>query len=310
MGAKEFFSTGDVSQLLNISRATVSRKFDAGIFRGKKNSITGERLISLESLIAFMRQYNIPLKDLDKSTLKHIIICSQDEKLQILVNNALSDDKRFKLSIVTSGYDALIMCSKSPPDLFIIDEELTDISCPNAVNSLKRQFEKDNVRILCCLKTLDENKFTEINADDYLIKDTMDISSLMRKISHLLNIEIGTQLLETKFDHMRQWPRIPVNIPAGLEVYRIDTPHLREPGKSLVENISLSGAYISQILVESGNIPSYTFRFLLDIDHPPLNDWQAECKAVRLQSNGSLTAGIQFVNISQQNRNKIAHMFI
>lgn len=306
MGAKEYFSTGEVSQLLNISRATVSRKFDSGIFYGKKNPITGERLISRDSLLSFMRQYNIPLNGLEKTAQKNLLVSSNDEQLQSHINDAFSGDNRIKISAVASGYDALIMCSKTPPDLFIIDDELSDISSAEAVKSLKRQDENADMKILCCLETQDNEKIMEIDADDYFAKDTMETVTLTKKVTNLLNISSETQPSSERFDHKRSWPRIKVDMPADLELYRVNTLNAHEEGKAKVENISLGGAYLSQIKLEKGNIPTDTFRFMLGIDQPPLKDWHAECKVVRLKANGALTAGIQFVNLSQINKNKIA----
>lgn len=308
MGAKEYFSTGEVSQSLNISRATVSRKFDSGIFYGKKNPITGERLISRDSLISFMRQYNIPLDGLDKTATKHLLLSSADEKMQYLTQETFVGDNRIKVRTVSSGYDALIACSKNPPDLFIIDNELSDISCAEAIKSLKRQDENSGMKILCCLKTYDEDVASEIDADDYIAKDTIGSDILAEKALNLLNIATESLSQSERFDHKRRWPRIPVNLPADLELYRFNNPEMYEEGNAKVDNISMGGAYLSQINLKKGSIPSDSFSFILGIDQPRLKNWEAECKMVRLKINGALTAGIQFVNLSKENKNKIASL--
>ncbi len=308
MGAKEYFSTGEVSQSLNISRATVSRKFDSGIFYGKKNPITGERLISRDSLLSFMRQYNIPLNGLDKTATKHLLLSSADEKMQYLTHEAFAGDNRIKVSTVSSGYDALIACSKNPPDLFIIDNELSDISCAEAIKSLKRQDENSGMKILCCLKKYDEDVASEIDADDYIAKDTIESDILVEKTLNLLNIATESPVQGERFDHKRRWPRIPINLPADLELYRFNNPEMYEEGNAKVDNISMGGAYLSQIHLKKGSIPSDSFSFMLGIDQPQLKDWEAECKMVWLKVNGALTAGIQFVNLSQENKNKISSL--
>jgi len=309
MVLKEFYTTGEVAQLVNISRATVSRKFDAGILRGKKNPITGERLISYESLLSFMMQYDLPLKDLSKKALKSILLCSSDEQLISIVNQTLSEGG-IKIETVPSGYDVLILCSRNPTDLLIIDDEIPDISCDKALKSLKRFDEQKSMKILYIMKTYDPDKFMEIGADEFLAKDTLERDNLARTVSSLLRIEKETQPVGLRFDHNRRWPRIPMNLPTQLEVYRLNVPYSNDQGNARVKNISLGGAYLSRIYLEKGNIPSDAFRFLLKIDKPPLNDWQAECKVARLQSDGDLTAGVQFINISQQNKDKIAAMII
>ena len=310
MDEKEFFSTGEVSQLLNISRATVSRKFDSGILYGKKNPITGERLICRESLLSFMRQYNIPMRDISKTDEKNILLATSNEQLQSLVKKAFSEDKRINIETVTSGYDALIMCSRKTPDLFILDDELTEISCEEAVKSIKRQDEQDNIKILCFLENYPTDNISEIITDNYIVKNNLEESELVKKIAVLLDIAKESQLSEDNFHHNRQWPRIPVNIPAQMYVYRAGKPNISEPGNAKVKDISFDGAFLSDIHMKSGSIPIDTFRFLLGIKQPPLNDWEAECKVLRLKADGTLTIGVQFIDLSEINKKKIADLSI
>jgi excisionase family DNA binding protein len=60
MDTKRYYTTGEAADLLNISRSTISRKFDRGVLFGKKNPITGERMISRESIATLMQQFNLP----------------------------------------------------------------------------------------------------------------------------------------------------------------------------------------------------------------------------------------------------------
>ena len=306
MDVKKFYSTGEVSKLLSISRATVSRKFDAGIFQGKKNPITGDRFIDHESLLTFMKQYDIPVKDLEKIEKKYIILGTQDKHLQDLFNITFSEDNNIMIDTVFSGCEALIMCLKNTPDLFVIDDELSDISTIEVIKSLKHQDDRHNMKIICCLNTFHQDKMNEFGADVYFAKDTLDENELLREISFLLGIPRRDQTSYSTFDHRRLWPRIYLKLPANFELFLVNMPNIREMGNATVENISLGGAFMSRINLEKGNIPCAQFRLDLAIDHPPLENWQAECKAVRLQTNGSITAGIQFVNISQENKNKIS----
>jgi len=308
MAPKEFFTTGDVSQLVNISRATVSRKFDAGILYGKKNPITSERLISRESLLSFMKKYNIPLREIEKTPPKYILLGSNDKQLQFLMRKTFSDDDRINVHEVTSGYDVLIICSKTQPDLLIIDEELPDISFKEAVKSLRRLDKQKKLKVLCCLKKYNHDEIIEIGADDCIAKDNMETDDLSYRISTLLNISKSAQSQEAKFDHRRRWQRLSVDIPANLDIFLVKNPNSRESGNANVENISIGGAYLSQIHLERENIPGDTFRFVLNINELLLKNWQAECKIIRLKGNGSLSAGVEFVSITQQNINKISNI--
>ena len=308
MSTKEYFTTGEVSQLVNISRATVSRKFDAGILRGKKNPVTGERLVSRESLLSFMRQYDLPLKDLDKSALKRILLNSPDERLHFVLTRAFAEDDRVVIETIRSGYDALIKCSKNPPDLFIIDEDLTEFSSAEAVRSIKRLDEQNQIKILSCLHTFNADKFREIDADDFVAKDSLEAEELARKITGLLDLTQDTHATDANYDHQRRWNRIPVSLNAHIEAFPVENPLKRESGTARLENISLGGAFLSRIQMDNGYLPGHNFHFIVKVDESPLDDFQSECRVIRMKTNGSLSAGLQFVEISEGDRNKISSL--
>jgi hypothetical protein len=90
---------------------------------------------------------------------------------------------------------------------------------------------------------------------------------------------------------------LPLRIPLKIGVYPLRTPYRRDSGMATLENVSLGGAYLSEIRLESGVIPCEPFRMMLTSDQEPLRNWRAHCKVVRLQSDGSLVAGVQFTRL-------------
>ena len=119
MSLKEFYSTGETSRLLGISRATVTRKFDAGILDGNKNPITGERLINRESIVKFMEKYNLNIDALNLITKKNLVlICSKDRYLKNLIEQAFPSDELIKFIITDSIYDALLLLNNNYPEYF------------------------------------------------------------------------------------------------------------------------------------------------------------------------------------------------
>lgn len=53
---KRGLTTGDVSEMLGISKSTVTRYFNKGILTGSKHSLTGWRVIDLESVKALIEE--------------------------------------------------------------------------------------------------------------------------------------------------------------------------------------------------------------------------------------------------------------
>jgi len=162
-----YLSTGEAAKLLNISRSTVSRRFDLGLFQGKLNPITGERLISVESVGDFIKKHDLPI-DPSKLGQKAVVLASTDGKLRAAVDEAIANDKRVALAVVALGTDTLIACSRTTPQLLVLDERLPDLPCSQVIGSLRKQEEQRLLRILCCLGATNQETARSWGADDYL----------------------------------------------------------------------------------------------------------------------------------------------
>jgi CheY-like chemotaxis protein len=296
MTSKEFLTTGEAAKLVNISRSTISRNFDKGIFQGKKNPITGERLISRESLINFMRQYNLPVDTLGLQK-KRILVGSPDDQLFSLLQRTLSEDDRVELERVVFGGDVLIWCSKENPDLLVIDEELPDISSMEIIRSLRRTENQQALKIICAGKAHSVRRCLDWGADEVLGKESLGREELAKTIYVFLNLPQDISDEERQYSHQRRWPRMALHLPLKIGVYSVRTPYRRDKGLATMENISIGGAFLSEFSLESGMIPCEPFRVLLEGDQEPLKDWKAHGKVVRLQSNGTVSTGIQFTRL-------------
>lgn len=297
MTSREFLTTGEAARLVNISRSTISRNFDKGIFQGKKNPITGERMISRESLINFMKQFNLPVDNLSLEK-KRILVGTSDDHLFSQLQRVLSEDGRVELERVGFGGDVLISCSKTLPGLLILDEELADIPHMEIIRSLRRMTtDQQGLKILCSAKSRNSRRCLEWGADEVLPKESSDLEEWGKMIYTFLNIPRDLPEEETNYKHQRRWPRMNLHLPLKIGIYSVRTPYRRDTGQATMENISLGGAFLSDIALESGKIPCEPFRVLLESDQEPLKDWKAHGKVIRLQSNGTVTAGIQFTRV-------------
>ena len=293
---KEFLTTGEAAKLVTISRSTISRNFDKGIFQGKKNPITGERMISLESLITFMKQYNLPVDRLAYQKTR-VLVGTSDDHFFSQVQRVFSEDGRVELERVVFGGDVLISCSKARPDLLILDEELSDIPSMEVIRSLRRMGDQQDWKILCSAKSRNSRRCLDWGADEVLEKENLAAEDLAKTLFHSLNLLQEPPEEAPNYKHQRRWPRMALHLPLKIGIYSVRTPYRRDTGQARMENISLGGAFLSDIALEGGKIPCEPFRILLESDQEPLKDWKAHGKVVRLQSNGTVTAGIQFTRV-------------
>jgi len=308
MNNKSFYTTGEVSELLHISRATVSRKFDAGILKGKKNPITKGRLISRDSIIAFAKHYGMQLS-ISGSKKKNVVLLTNDTLVQSLVEKAIRNDKLISLDVISSACEALIISSKEPCNMLIIDEELPDISGVEIIKALRRTGNERDLKIVSCLNTDKSDTYLESGANDYYVKNEIDQDTLRKKIISLLEIPETTAGISETFTHKRRWPRISVNFPADIELYSPDDPDYHQYGTAVIENISRGGAYLSRVQLDKGIITSKSFRIRGNVDKSVLLNCQADSKVVRLEFNDYLSVCVQFVNLSSQNEEKIIKLF-
>ena len=296
MTSSEFLTTGEAAQLVTISRSTISRNFDKGIFQGKKNPITGERMISRESLINFMKQYNLPVDALAVEK-KRILVGTSDDHLYSQLQRILSEDGRVQLERVVFGGDVLVGCSKMRPDLLILDEELSDIPTSEVIRSLRRISDQQDLKILCSAKSRNSRRCLDWGADEVLVTESLGEEEFPKMLYSYLNLPRELPEEDLNFKHQRRWARLALHLPLKIGVYSVRTPYRRDSGLAMMENISVGGAFLSDMKLEGGMIPCEPFRILLESDQEPLKDWKAHGKIVRLQSNGSLTAGVQFTRV-------------
>lgn len=297
MSIEDYISTGEASRLLNISRSTVSRKFDRGLLQGRRNPITGERLISRKSLVALMEQYQLHSPAVEK---KRILLGTGDEQLASRVQKIFAEDERVRLRKVGFGGDILLEVPREHPDLVIIDEGLPDIAPTEVLKALRRAGEREGGKILYLARSAKAKPPLNIGADEVLSGEDLERETLAGKLYALLRLSEKVLPVQS-FEHRRRWPRFMIHLPARISVYRRSSPQRREPGQAQVENISCGGAYLSQIQLQGNGFPAEPFRILLELDQAPLKNWRAHCKVVRFQSNGSLSAGVQFVRLSKPN---------
>ena len=181
---KEFYTTGEAAELIRISRSTISRKFDRGGISGKKNPITGERLVARESLITFMKERNLPIEALVIEK-KKVLVVTTDDELFSLIQKIFGEDNRVKAERESHGGDVLARCSKGKVDLLVIDEEFSDISSADAIRALRRQEEQKSLKIVCITGRRKAKNALQWGADEAFGRETLDQKELRRRLYKL-----------------------------------------------------------------------------------------------------------------------------
>ena len=310
MTNEKYFTTGETAKILCISRSTVSRKFDECIFYGKKNPITGEREISQRSIEEFAQKYSIELPFADsRKTLVNLV--TSDSQLRSIFQGFISNIEAVDFKEYANGCDFIISCTKSTPDIVIIDCSLPDISEIELIKAIQRSLTNKKMSIIGCFDSDDEANEVKLLIDDVLIKKRLNESVIRELILPKLKPEHISELQNENFTHKRMWRRIFVDLSAILsESPKVDNASGLKSINGInatIKNISIGGVYISHIdspqyLIRQGNA-----NMLLSVDSYPLSNWEALSKIVRFQSNDNLGVGLKFINLTEQNEKRLLH---
>ncbi len=305
MSTSEYLSTGEAARLIGISRSTVARRFDLGELKGSAHPITGERMIATKSVDEFLAKHSLP-KRAKPETTRRLVLRAQAADLISVLKTMVAADRRLDLDIMSCGSEALIRCAQEPADLIVLHDAPSDIACPDLIGALRTLNNRQVPAILCCLCKSDVRQAETWGADAVVSVEAPHDGTLRQKIYELLHLAAEDwPAAVAPVEHRRRWTRHSMNVPGTIRLYRLAAPQDYTSGSVMVDNISLGGAGLSDVRVDSNSLPVESFRLLLQIDDPRLSPWQAHCQVVRLKANGKVTAGVQFVDLSQESRDSL-----
>lgn len=303
MKPKPYYTTGEVADLLGISRATVSRKFEQGLLTGKKNPITGDRRISHESLRSFMREFNLSTISFT-ADVRTLLVISPDTHLVDVIQTILDEDDRYEVISVPCGAEALVICAREPVNYIVIDHDLPDLPGAAVIETLKKMDVLDGVKIIHCADRDGCHGIRSSRTVTAVEKNSTFEESLTASIVEFLDLEPVPARTQV-YQHERRHPRRTVNLPARIWLYDAHDPENAEEGAAIIHNISGGGAYLTDINFANGFPLFENFRLKIAVDREPLENWEARLKVLRLQADGSISAGVQFIDISEEDRRKI-----
>jgi len=301
---KKLLTTGEVAELLGVSRLTVQRKFDRGELWGTRHPVTGKRFISRECVKQVMREFGL-LEGGSETQEKDVLICSPDSAFAAKVAEGFARDDRIRVDRVAYGADALVRCSREQPDLLVVDEELEDLRAENLLRAIRRTGLEDGLKIILCTRAGATGEYLEWGADACVSKENLDEASVALSAYPLLELVEPDSMSTEPIEHQRRWPRFPVNLKARLDVYPLARPDERTEGEGVLRNLSREGAYLTDIRLPGGSLPAEPFGIRLSLADAPLAGWDADCKVVRLQVVDRLSAGLEFVKMTDRNAKKL-----
>ncbi len=187
---KDLFTTGEAADICNVSQQTIIRCFDAGRLEGFRIPGSKFRRIPRESLVKFMTDNDIPIKNL-ASGKKRILIVDDDAEIVELMVDVLARDGRFDTKTASSGYDAGLITQQFRPDLMILDYMLPDVNGNIVCQTIRRNPEFASTKIVIVSGVVNQDEIQDLidaGAEDFM-KKPFNIIELVDKISAVLQLQ-------------------------------------------------------------------------------------------------------------------------
>ena len=186
---KQVFTTGEVARVCKVSQQTVIRCFDAGKLRGFRVPGSRFRRIPRDALIAFMKENQIPLDQLDSGR-KRVLVVDDDEAIVEMFTELLGRDGRFEVRTASTGYEAGIITEQFRPDVILLDYKLPDINGNAVCRTIRANATYEHIRIIVISGVADPDEVEDLRAagaNDF-IRKPFDINKVIARMSELLNV--------------------------------------------------------------------------------------------------------------------------
>lgn len=187
MKSKAVYTTGDAAKICNLSQQTIIRCFDNGQLKGFRVPGSKFRRVPHKSLVAFMKENDIPLGNLAGDKIR-VLVVDDDPEIITLFVEVLNSDGRFEIATAQTGYDAGLITHQFHPNVIILDYMLPDINGNVVCKTIRENPELSDIKILIISGMVDPGEvgaLREAGADDF-IKKPFNIEAVIKRMVELV----------------------------------------------------------------------------------------------------------------------------
>jgi two-component system, OmpR family, response regulator RpaA len=185
---KKVFTTGQVAKICKVAPRTVSKWFDSGKLRGYRIPGSQDRRIPREQLIKFLKEYGMPLGELEEEGLHKILVIGAEKLFNDRLKELLPEDEDFKYEYANSGFEAGTMAHSFHPDSIIIDLAMGRSEAIQIASNLRKNghFEQTLIIALASEDEADPDSLTNHGFNE-AFKKPFDVALLGERIQTLFD---------------------------------------------------------------------------------------------------------------------------
>lgn len=169
MKKKKFYTTSEVSKILDVAVGSVINWVDSG----KINAIVtpgGHRKIPVAELISFLEKHNYDIpKELQTNKMVYLIDDKQD--IHNFFIQLFRNIEGFDLKGFYSGTEALLEMGETPPEVIIVDILMPDIDGITVIKNIRASNKLKNVYIIAISAEKSKREISlDAGANNFLVK--------------------------------------------------------------------------------------------------------------------------------------------
>lgn len=171
---KKFFTTGQIAKICGVSIATVQKWIDAGEIDSYRLPLTAsERRVPRESLLAFMKKYNVPTDEIQAKQSFRVLVIDSDTEYQKSIKKSLDGfEEKTETLIYGEGSEALLEAGAFQPNVIILDIHTPGMDGLKVVETLNKgnSWKDTKIVILSELDEHEQNSLKEMKANQVILK--------------------------------------------------------------------------------------------------------------------------------------------
>lgn len=181
------FTTHEIAGFCGVYPSSVVNWINSGKLKSFQTA-GGHHRVTLESLLEFMKQLDIPIPP-EVAGRARILIVDDDEEFAAVLKRAFArHPDHYEAETCGDGVDALIRIGQSPPVIVILDLVMPKMDGLQVCKVLRSKPETSRIKIIAVTGkklAISEKKLMELGVDA-LFRKPLDVTELLLKAADLL----------------------------------------------------------------------------------------------------------------------------
>ncbi len=149
INGKQVLTTGEVARICHVAARTVSKWFDSGKLKGYRIPGSRDRRIPRERLVEFMKNYGMPLGDLDGG-LCRVLIVDQDAPAELVQQMTASG--RYDIRTTEDDFAAGVVAQQFRPHVIVLDFGLGEDQAVAICKNIKHSPDLQAVKVIAAVQ--------------------------------------------------------------------------------------------------------------------------------------------------------------